>query len=136
MSLASPGVPAVEIVHRHPRFVFTLQVCPSQRRDVLLLRFRLEGDASLRPYALLSARLGGDAANNVASVGDHNGRTALWAEQGPFGLALLAVDEHGRRRVAARFGRLRRGERRLAGFPSQRAHDLALTTSPAPARWR
>ena len=36
VSLASPGVPAVEIVHRHPRFVFTLQVCPSQRRDVLL----------------------------------------------------------------------------------------------------
>ena len=38
VSLASPGVPAVEIIHRHPRFVFTLQVCPSQRRDVLLLR--------------------------------------------------------------------------------------------------
>ena len=68
VSLASPGAPAVEIVHRHPRFIFTLQVCPSQRRDVLLLRFRLEGDAALRPYALLSARLGGDAANNVASV--------------------------------------------------------------------
>jgi glucoamylase len=95
VSLASPGAPAVEIVHRHPRFVFTLQVCPSQRRDVLLLRVRLEGDASLRPYALLSARLGGDAANNVASVARYNGRTALWAEQGPFGLALLAVDEKG-----------------------------------------
>ena len=79
VSLASPGAPAVEIVHRHPRFTFTLQICPSQRRDVLLLRFRLEGDASLRPYALLSARLGGDAANNVASVARHNGRTALWA---------------------------------------------------------
>ena len=88
-------MPAVEIVHRHPRFVFTLQVCPSQRRDVLLLRFRLEGDALLRPYALLSARLGGDAANNVAWVAKHNGSTALWAEQGPFGLALLAVDEKG-----------------------------------------
>ena len=48
-------------MHRHPRFVFTLQVCPSQRRDVLLLRYRLEGDAALRPYALLAARLGGDA---------------------------------------------------------------------------
>lgn len=95
VSLASPGAPAVEIVHRHPRFTFTLQVCPSQRRDVLLLRFRLEGEASLRPYALLSARLGGDAANNVASVVRYNGRTALWAEQGPFGLALLAVDYKG-----------------------------------------
>jgi glucoamylase len=95
VSLASPGVPAVEIVHRHPRFVFTLQVCPSQRRDVLHMRCRLEGDASLRPYALLSARLGGDAGNNVASVASHNSRTALWAEQGPFGLALMAADETG-----------------------------------------
>ncbi|MGO9757415.1 MAG: glycoside hydrolase family 15 protein [Roseiarcus sp.] len=94
-TLSSPGVPAVEIEHRHPRFVFTLRICPSQRRDVLLLRYRLEGDAALRPYALLAARLGGDAQNNMASVAAYNGRAVLWAEQGPFGLALSAVDPHG-----------------------------------------
>jgi glucoamylase len=93
--LPKPGVPAVEIVHRHPRFVFTLQVCPSQQRDVLLLRYRLEGDESLRTYALLAARLGDDAENNLASVAAHNGRTVLWAEQGPFGLALSAADTNG-----------------------------------------
>ena len=95
VTLASEGVPAVEIEHRHPRFVFTLRICQSERRDVLLIRCRLEGDASLRPYALLAARLGGDAASNLAWVGNFGGRAMLWAEQGPFGLALAAVDADG-----------------------------------------
>src|SRR5580704_9646840 len=69
VTLASEGAPAVEIEHHHPRFVFTLRICQSERRDVLLMRCRLEGDASLRPYALLAARLGGDAASNLAWVG-------------------------------------------------------------------
>jgi len=95
VSLPAPGVPAVTIVHSHPRFTFTLQVCPSQRHDTLLLHYRLEGDAGLRPYALLAARLGGDATNNTAAIGNHNGRSMLWAEQGPFGLALAAVGKDG-----------------------------------------
>jgi glucoamylase len=95
LTLPHPGVPAVRIVHRHPRFTFTLEICPSQRRDVLLMRYRLEGDPDLRPYALLSARLGGEAENNTASVGQHNDRRVLWAEQGPFGLALLAAGADG-----------------------------------------
>jgi glucoamylase len=90
VSLPKAGVPAVTLVHRHPRFSFTLQVCPLQRRDVLLLRYRLEGDESLRPYALLAPRLGGDAQSNLASVDRHGDRTVLCAEQGPFGLALAA----------------------------------------------
>lgn len=95
VTLAKPGVPAVVIVHRHPRFTFTLRICASQRCDVLLLDYRLEGDAGLRPYALLAARLGGDSENNQAEIAFHNGRTVLWAEQGPFGLALSAVDPDG-----------------------------------------
>src|SRR5512140_108744 len=95
VSLPAPGVPAVEIVHTHPRFTFTLQICPSQKRDVLLLRYRLEGDENLRPYALLAARLGDDAENNFASIDKHNGRTVLCAEQGPFGLALAAGGDEG-----------------------------------------
>lgn len=95
ITLPFPGVPAVEIVHTHPRFTFTLQICPMQNRDVLLLRYRLAGDAGLKPYALLAARLGEDAENNLAAVGDHNGRTVLCAEQGPFGLALAACSDEG-----------------------------------------
>jgi len=95
VSLAGPGVPAVTVVHRHPRFTFTLQICPLQRRDVLVLRHRLEGDDGLRPYALLAPRLGGDAERNLAAIGKHGGRTVLWAEQGPFGLALAAAARGG-----------------------------------------
>ncbi len=95
VNLPKPYVPAVEMVHHHPRFTFTLKICPSQRRDVLLLHCQLEGDANLRPYALLSSRLGGDAENNQAFVGEHNGRRVLWAEQGLFGLALMANGETG-----------------------------------------
>ena len=95
VTLPAPGVPAVTIEHRHPRFTFTLQICPSQRRDALMLRYRLEGDPALRPYALLAARLGGDAQANLGAVASHNGRTVLWAEQGPFGLALSAADDNG-----------------------------------------
>ena len=46
--LARPGIPAVEIVHRHPRFVFTLQVCPSRAATCCLSR-RLQGDARSDP---------------------------------------------------------------------------------------
>lgn len=94
VNLAEPGAPAVEITHSHQRFTFTLQVCPSPSRDVLSLRFRLEGDTALRPYALLAPRLGA-ADDNEAFVNRHNGRTVLWAEQGPFGLALLAQTRDG-----------------------------------------
>jgi glucoamylase len=95
VNLPFPGVPAVEIVHTHSRFTFMLQICPMQNRDVLLLRYRLVGEAGLKVYALLSARLGEDAENNLATVANHNGRTVLGAEQGPFGLALAACGEEG-----------------------------------------
>ncbi len=95
VNLPYPGVPAVEIVHTHPRFTFTLQICPMQNRDVLLMRYRLAGDAPLKVYALLGARMGGEAYNNQASVASHNGRVVLCVEQGPFGLALAAGGELG-----------------------------------------
>jgi glucoamylase len=37
----------------------------------------------------------GDFENNLATVDSHNGRKVLWAEQGPFGLALMSVDATG-----------------------------------------
>ena len=89
------GGSAVEIVHRHQRFTFTLRICPAPWRDVLALQFKLEGDEALRPYALLSSRLGGEADGNSAWVAKHNSRKVLWAEQGPFGLALAAIGPDG-----------------------------------------
>lgn len=88
--LAAPGVPAIEITHSHPRFRLHLRVCPDPVRDVLLIEVHLEGDAGLRPYVLLAPHLGGTGRDNTAWAARHHGRPVLWAEQGPFGLALLA----------------------------------------------
>ena len=90
----SAGVPAVTIVHSHPRFTLTQRIVPEPNRDVILVDLELDGDDRLRPYVLLAPHLGGTGHNNVAEASEHRGRQILWAEQGPFGLALAAVDAH------------------------------------------
>lgn len=87
------GVPAVRIVHAHERFTLVQRIVPEQSRDVLLIEVTLEGDATLRPYVLLAPHLGGTGFDNRAEAGAHHGRRQLWAEQGPYALALAAVDE-------------------------------------------
>jgi glucoamylase len=91
VQLAAPGAPAVRIVHHHERFELTLRVTPRANRDVLLIEVSLSGDEALKPYALLAPHLGGTGANNRAQVVRYRGRRLLWAEQGPFALALAAV---------------------------------------------
>lgn len=92
VEVPAPGIPAAKIVHRHERFTFTVRIAPDSRRDVLLLDFELEGDDKLRAYALLAPHLGGTGEDNVAEVAEYRGQRILWAEQGPFGLALAAMD--------------------------------------------
>ena len=92
LTLAAPGTPAVQIVHRHERFQLGLRVTPCEHRDVLLIEVSLQAAAPLRPYALLAPHLGGTGAQNFARALEHRGRRVLTAEQGPFALALLAVD--------------------------------------------
>ena len=86
------GVPALEIAHVHSRFELRLRIAPDPQRDVLLIEVTLQGDAALRPYALLAPHLGGTGRDNVGEAANHHGRRVLWADQGPFGLALAAVD--------------------------------------------
>jgi glucoamylase len=86
------GIPALEIVHPHPRFELRLRLAPDPLRDVVLLQVTLEGDESLRPYALLAPHLGGSGRDNCAETTRYRGRRVLWAEKAPFGLALAAVD--------------------------------------------
>jgi glucoamylase len=86
------GVPALEVVHMHARFELRLRIAPDPQRDVLLIEVTLDGDDALRPYALLAPHLGGSGRDNVGEAANHHGRRVLWAEQGPFGLALAAVD--------------------------------------------
>ena len=120
LALPSAGIPAVRVVHRHDRFTLALQVAPDPQRDVLLVELQLDGDPALRPYALLAPHLGGSGRDNEAAVEDFRHRRVLWAEQGPFGLALAAADGQQRdaiRRASAGYGR---GERRLAGLLTPR----------------
>jgi glucoamylase len=92
VTCAEIGVPAVTIVHRHPRFTFTQRIVNEPNRDVILIEISLHGDADLKPYVLLAPHLGGTGNHNFAEAGKFRGRSVLWAEQGPFGLALTAVD--------------------------------------------
>ena len=91
VELAGPGVPAVRIVHHHERFELALRVTPCASRDVLLIEVSLSGDQTLKPYVLLAPHLGGSGWSNRAAVVTHRGRRLLWAQQGPFALALAAV---------------------------------------------
>jgi glucoamylase len=92
LETAAAGVPAVRIVHRHDRFDLALRIVPCSQRDALLVEVELEGDEGLRPYALLAPHLGGTGHGNEAEAGRYRGRKILSATQGPFALALAAVD--------------------------------------------
>jgi glucoamylase len=91
LSTPAPGVPAVHVLHRHPRFELGLRIAPDPMRDVLLIEVLLTGDADLRPYALLAPHLGQTGFDNTAEVFMDRGRIALCAEQAASALALAAV---------------------------------------------
>ena len=93
LRLLEPGVPAVEVVHRHARFTLTLKVAVDPDRDVLLIQAKLEGDDALELHVLLAPHLGASGYGNLARVVDIGPRRFLAAEQGPFALALAAADE-------------------------------------------
>ena len=91
---AAPGVPAVEIVHR----ARALQARPAHHARPRARRAadrvsRSTGDATLRPYACSHRISAAPATTMSPTVFTARGRTVLWAEQGPFGLALAAADE-------------------------------------------
>ena len=90
--LLGPGAPAVEIVHKHDRLEFTLRVTPNPDLDVLVIQLNLTREPDLMPYVLFSPHLGATGNDNFAEVREFGGRRVLAAEQGPFGLALAAVD--------------------------------------------
>ena len=63
----APDVPLPTIVHRHERYRLELEVLADPQRDVVLLRYRLEGKG-LKLYALLAPHLGGSGHGNTAEV--------------------------------------------------------------------
>jgi glucoamylase len=93
LRLLAPGTPAVEIVHRHERFALILRLTPDPDRDVLVIDVQLSGDPALSPYALIAPRLGTSGYGNIGVIARYGARRVLAAAQGPFALALAAVDE-------------------------------------------
>jgi glucoamylase len=87
-----PGIPAVEILHRHARFELRLRIAPDLMRDVLLIEAILTGDPDLRLYALLAPHLGGDGTDTIAEVFVDRNRKVLGAKQGSHAVALAAAD--------------------------------------------
>lgn len=90
------GAPAFEITHKHDRYRLRLRISPDPRREVLVVEYLLDSDPILRLYALVAPHLGATGHANRAAVETHAGRRILIATQGPFAMALAAVDEHQR----------------------------------------
>src|SRR5690242_18892269 len=94
LKLLACGVPAMESTHEHPRYRLRLRIAPDPRRDVLVIECRLEGADALSVDALVAPHLCATGYDNIATVERYQGRRVLLAEQGPFGMALAAVDQH------------------------------------------
>lgn len=88
-------IPAITIIHKHARFTLTLKICTDPNRDVLLIQFALNGDNGLNLYMLAAPRLGEDAYHSNGWATQWEGRPVLWAEQGPYGIAISACNEQG-----------------------------------------
>jgi glucoamylase len=92
LRLLGPGSPVIEVVHKHKRFQLTIRIAPDPDRDVLAIALSLTGEDGLLPYVLIAPRLGATGQDNTAEISPFSGRLILGAQQGPFGLALAAVD--------------------------------------------
>ena len=94
------GVPAITAVHRHPSYELTLRIIADDHADVVRIEARLADlrDAAdpglaahpLRLYPLLAPHLGFSGLHGRAWVGEHKGRPMLFAQDGPWALALAS----------------------------------------------
>jgi len=94
------GVPAITVVHRHPRYELALRICTDDHADVVRIEARLEDHRDpadperlthpLRLYPLLAPHLGFGGLHGHAWAGTYKGRQMLFAENGPWALALAS----------------------------------------------
>ncbi len=94
------GVPAITAVHSHPRYELTLRICADDHADVVRIEARLEDRRDpadpervahpLRLYPLLAPHLGFSGLHGHAWTGTYKGRPMLFAQNGPWALALAS----------------------------------------------
>jgi len=82
----SPTVPLPSITHEGEGYRLSLEVVPDPAREVVLIRYRLEGEGAVL-YPLLAPHLGANGADNDAWLSEDG---ALCARGGAESLALIA----------------------------------------------
>lgn len=84
VALPAPHVPLPQVTHEGEGYRLELEVLPDPERDVLLIRYRLQGEG-MRLYLLLAPHLNGTGRHNNARAG-----AALSAFSGDAALCLAA----------------------------------------------
>ncbi len=94
------GVPAITAIHSHPRYELTLRICADDHADVVRIEARLEDRRDpadparaahpLRLYPLLAPHLGFGGVHGRAWAGAYKGRAMIFAQNGPWALALAS----------------------------------------------
>jgi glucoamylase len=85
LSMPGPYLPVVTITHEGDDYTVSLEILPDPRRDVLLVRYQLEGPYRLA--AILAPHLGSTGRDNTAWARDG----AAFAQRGDFALCLAAT---------------------------------------------
>ena len=85
LTTPAPGIPLPQVVHQGEGYTLLLEYLVDPARDVLLIRYRLEGEG-FRLYPLLAPHLEGSGQGNTAWVGEE----ALYAQRGRAALALAS----------------------------------------------
>jgi glucoamylase len=98
---ADGGVPAITVVHTHPRYVLTLRICTDDHADVIRIEARLDDRRDpadpmrakhpLRLYPLLAPHP--DGAQGRAWTGVFRGRPMIFAQHGSSTVALASDPE-------------------------------------------
>src|SRR5919108_3270930 len=83
LSTPEPHIPLLTVIHEHDDYRLTLEMLPDPARDVLLIRYELDGPYRL--VVLAAPHLGGSGSDNTAWV-DGN----LYAQRGDRALCLTA----------------------------------------------
>ena len=91
LTTPAPEVPLPQVVHRGEGYALELEFLADPNRDVVLVRYRLDGEG-FRLYPLLAPHLAGSGHDNTAWVEG----SALYAQKGMAALTLLAEPEFAR----------------------------------------
>ena len=103
LNFPGAGIPAVEVIHSHPRFTLRLRIIPDPHRDVMLVEADLQADHSLYLYAVLTPRVGESGLVDRAGKVEQGQFRGVYAEQGPFTVVMMAATVDGRNAVEAVF---------------------------------